>query len=187
MKYYHPVAFLEVYCGENCHSLKFCCYFIHRMCMVGFPLSGFIQVPRIQTNPHFLLSLVHVLQACVQVSGEICTVPLENALYLQSNQNSVTECLASSMGVCSQVLPLCRCLMFLNANDSPGLQTCFIDLWTYAQCAGGPLHEVFLCTCTGSTCIAVIAGVEGVVVLKGVSICAVFVVGAVSGTLLELY
>ena len=48
------------------------------------------------------LSLGHVVQACVQVSGEICTVPLENVLYLQSNQNSVTECLALSMGVCSQ-------------------------------------------------------------------------------------
>ena len=48
------------------------------------------------------LSLVHVLQACVQVSGEICMLPLENVLYLQSNSNSVTECLALSMGVCSQ-------------------------------------------------------------------------------------
>ena len=48
------------------------------------------------------LFLVHVLQACVQVSGEICTVPLENVLYLQSNWNNVTECLALSMGVCSQ-------------------------------------------------------------------------------------
>ena len=28
--------------------------------------------------------------------------PLENVLYLQSNWNIVTECLASSMGVCSQ-------------------------------------------------------------------------------------
>ena len=45
------------------------------------------------------LSLVHVMQACVQVSGEICTGPLENGLYLQSNQNIVTECLALSMGV----------------------------------------------------------------------------------------
>ena len=48
------------------------------------------------------LSSEHVLQACAQASGEICMVPLENVLYLQSNQNSVTECLASSMGVCSQ-------------------------------------------------------------------------------------
>ena len=48
------------------------------------------------------LSLEHVLQACVQVSGEICIIPLENILYLHSNWNNVTECLASSMGVCSQ-------------------------------------------------------------------------------------
>ena len=48
------------------------------------------------------LSLEHVLQAFVQVSGEICTVPLENVLYLQSNWNSVTEYLALSMGVCLQ-------------------------------------------------------------------------------------
>ena len=47
------------------------------------------------------LSLEHVLQACVQVSGEICTGPLENILYLQSNRNNVTECLASSKRVCS--------------------------------------------------------------------------------------
>ena len=47
------------------------------------------------------LSLEHVLQACAQVSGEICMDPLENFLYLQSNQINVTECLASSMGVCS--------------------------------------------------------------------------------------
>ena len=48
-------------------------------------------------------------------------------------------------------------------------------------CAGGPLHEVFVCTCTGSACFAVVAGGKGVVVLKGVSIS-----GAV-GTTLELY
>ena len=41
------------------------------------------------------------MQACAQVSGEICTVPLENILYLQTNWNNVTECLALSMGVCS--------------------------------------------------------------------------------------
>ena len=90
----------------------------------------------------------------------------------------------------TEVLPLCGCLTFLKANDSPGLQTYFIDLRTCAQCAGGPLHEVFLCTCTGSAIfavIAVIAGAEGVVVLKGVSICAVFIVGTVLGTVLGLY
>ena len=86
----------------------------------------------------------------------------------------------------TKVLPLCGCLTFLKANDSPGLQTGIVDLWTYAQCAGGPLREVFLCMCTGSTCFVVVAGVEGVVVLKEVSrcvICAIFIVC----TVLELY
>ena len=81
----------------------------------------------------------------------------------------------------TKVLTLCGCWTFLKANNSTGLQTCFDGLWTCAQCAGGPLHEVFACTCTRSDCFAVIAGVEGVVVLKGV-----FVSGAV-GTVLELY
>ena len=88
----------------------------------------------------------------------------------------------------TEVLPLCRCLTFLKANESPGLKTCFRGLWTCAQCAGGPLHEVFCagsaCTCTESTCfavIALIAGAEGVVVLKGVS------VSGTVGTVLELY
>ena len=88
----------------------------------------------------------------------------------------------------TEVLPLYGCLTFLKANKSPGLRTCFSGLWTYVQCIGGPLHEVF-CTqsaliCAESTCFAVIALVadaEGVVVLKGVSIS-----GAVS-TVLELY
>ena len=83
----------------------------------------------------------------------------------------------------TEVLLLCGCLTFLKAYNSPGLQTCFGGLWTCTQCAGVPLHEVFMCTCTGSTCfavVAVIAGGEGVVGLKGVSICAV-------GTVLELY
>ena len=79
----------------------------------------------------------------------------------------------------TEVFPLCGCLTFLKANDSPGLQTYFGGLWTCAQCAGGPLCEVFMCTCTGSTCFVVIAGAESVVVLKGVSICAVFIVGTV--------
>ena len=127
------------------------------------------------------LSLVHVLLACVQVSNETCTVPLENILYLQSNWNNVTEYLGSLV---TDVLPLCGCWTFLKANDSPGLQTCFVDLWTCVQCAGGSLHEVFLCTCTGSTCIAVIAGVEGVVVLKEVAISGT--VGTVLVTVLEL-
>ena len=58
MKYYHPVAFLEVYNGENSHTLQFCCYFIHRSCMVWLSLQGFIQVPWIQTYPQFLLNCV---------------------------------------------------------------------------------------------------------------------------------
>ena len=85
----------------------------------------------------------------------------------------------------TEVLPFCGCLTFLKANKSAGLQTCFRGLWTCAQCAGGPLHEVFCagssCTCTESTCFAVAAGAEGVVVLKGVSVS-----GAV-GTVLRLY
>ena len=44
----------------------------------------------------------------------------------------------------TKVLPLCRCLTFLKANNSPGLQTGIVDLWKCAQCAGGPLHEVFV-------------------------------------------
>ena len=87
----------------------------------------------------------------------------------------------------TEVLPLCGCLTFLKANDSPGLQTCFGGFWTCAQCAGSPLCEVFTCTCTGSACfavIAVVAGAEGVVVLKGVlfsgTVCTV-------GIVLELY
>ena len=87
----------------------------------------------------------------------------------------------------TEVLPLCGCLTFLMVNESPGLKTCFSSLWTCAQCAGGPLCEVFctgsVCTCTESTCfavIAVIAGAEGVVVLKGVSI------SGTVGTILEL-
>ena len=85
----------------------------------------------------------------------------------------------------TEVPPLCRCWIFLKANMSPGLKTCFGSLWTCAQCAGGPLSEVFcmgsVCTCGESTCFALIAGAEGVVVLKGVSI-----TGAVH-TVLELY
>ena len=91
----------------------------------------------------------------------------------------------------TKVLPLCGCLTFHKANNSPGLQTRIVDLWTCAQCAEGPLSEIFLCTCPGSTCFAVIAvGVEGVVVLKEVSvcaICAIFVVCTILGTVLELY
>ena len=74
----------------------------------------------------------------------------------------------------TEFLPLCGCQTFLKASDSPGLQTCFGSLWTCAQGAGGPLHEVFCagnaCTCTGLACHCVLvvgAGpCEGVVVLK---------------------
>ena len=82
----------------------------------------------------------------------------------------------------SSIVQVCT---FLKANNSPGLRTCFGGLWTCAQCAGGPLHEVFCTgTCTESICctvIAVIAGAEGVVVLKGVSI------SGTVGTVLESY
>ena len=110
------------------------------------------------------LSLEHVLQSCVQVSDEICTVPLEKIIYLQSNQNSVTKCLASSMGVCSLMFFYCvGAGFFLKDNNTPGLKTCFDGLWTCAQFAGGPLSEVFstgsACTYTGSICSAAIAGV----------------------------
>ena len=88
----------------------------------------------------------------------------------------------------TEVLPLCKCWTFLKANNSPGLRNCLSGLWTCAQCAGGPLHEVFctgsVCTCTESTCfavIAIIAGAEGVVVLKGVS------TSGTVGTVLESY
>ena len=76
-----------------------------------------------------------------------------------------------------EVLPLCRCWTLLKANESPGFRTCCGGLWTYAPGAGGPLHEVFCMgsafTCTGFACfadVAVIAGAEGVMVLKGVAI-----------------
>ena len=112
------------------------------------------------------LSMEHVLQACVQFSGEICMVPLENVLCDRMscfiNRSLFTE-----------VLPLCGCWTSLKANESHDLKTCFGSLWTCAQCAGDPLCEVFCigsaCTCTGSTCFAVIAFAEGV------------------GTILELY
>ena len=77
----------------------------------------------------------------------------------------------------TEVLLLCGCWTYLKANKSPGLKTCLGSLWTCAQCAGGPLYEVFCtgsaCTCTESTCFAVIAaiaGAAGVVGLKRVSI-----------------
>ena len=119
------------------------------------------------------LSLVHVLQACVQVSGEICTGPLENVLYLQSNQNNVTECLALSMGVCSQKSFHC-----VGAGLFSRLTILLVLEPVSAACGHvhsvlEALHEVFCtgdaCTCTESTCfavVAVIAGAEGVVVLK---------------------
>ena len=90
----------------------------------------------------------------------------------------------------TKVLPLCWCLTFLKANDSPGLQTRIVDLWTCAQCTGGQFCEVFLCTCTRSTCFVVVAGAEDVVVLKevyGCAICAIFIVCTILGTVLELY
>ena len=77
----------------------------------------------------------------------------------------------------TEVLPLCGCWTFLKVNESLGFRTCCNSLLTCALGVGGPLHEVFCTgsafTCTGFACfadIAVIAGVEGVVVLKGVAI-----------------
>ena len=81
----------------------------------------------------------------------------------------------------TEVLPLCRCWTFLKANESPDLRTCFGGLWTCAQCAGGPLCEVFCTFCIPSACFVVIAGAEGVVVLKGVS------VSGTVGTIHEFY
>ena len=72
----------------------------------------------------------HVLQAYVQVSGEICTVQLEIVLYLQINRNSGTESLASSMGVCSQSYH-CGCA---------GLSLRLPSLWASEPAAAGCGH-----------------------------------------------
>ena len=47
-------------------------------------------------------SLVHVMLACGQVSGETCTDPLGNVLFPQSSRSIVTISLALSVGTCSQ-------------------------------------------------------------------------------------
>ena len=47
-------------------------------------------------------SLVYVMLACGQVSGETCMDPLGNVLSLQSNQSIVTISLALSVGTCSR-------------------------------------------------------------------------------------
>ena len=75
------------------------------------------------------------MQACVQVSDEICTVPLEIILYLQSNWNSVTESLASSMGVC--LLKSCCCM-------GAGLSLKLTNLWASepVAVACGHVHRV---------------------------------------------
>ena len=92
------------------------------------------------------------------------------------------------MGVCSQKSFHIVGAGLFSRLTSLWFETCFGSLWTCAQCARGPFCEVFctgsVCTYTESTCFAVVAfaaGVEGVMVLKGVSIS-----GAV-GTVLELY
>ena len=77
----------------------------------------------------------------------------------------------------TEVLPLCGCLTFLKANNSPGLQTRTVGWWTCIQCSRSALHEVSGCTCTGLTCFIVIlpvVSVEGVVVQKEVTGCAMF-------------
>ena len=47
-------------------------------------------------------SVVHVLLASGQGSGETCMDPLRNVLSLQSNRSIVTISLDLSMGICSQ-------------------------------------------------------------------------------------
>ena len=99
----------------------------------------------------------------------------ENILYFQSNQNSVTECLALSMGVCSQKSFHCA---------GAGLFSRLMSFWV-SEPEVAPwrhVHKVLEVhsmkhfawevhfTCTGSACfvVAVIdTGLEGVVVLKG--------------------
>ena len=50
--------------------------------------------------------------------------PLENVLYLQSNLEYCERMSCFVNGsLFTEVLPLCGCLTFLKANDSPGLQT----------------------------------------------------------------
>ena len=77
----------------------------------------------------------------------------------------------------TEVLPLCGCLTFLKANDSPGLQTWTVGWWTCIQCPSSALHEVSGGTCTGLAYFVVVlpvVAVEGVVVLKEVTNCAMF-------------
>ena len=230
MKYYHPVAFLEVYNGENSHTLKFCCYFIHRSGMVWFPFQGFIQVPWIQTYPQFLLNCViwWMVIASVLFYNYIRVYPV-SMFFTSSSIPCFTRDLISSLkadsrwigtflGAChaglysglrwnlygspgkcpipskqpeycdrmscfvngnlfTEVLPLCGCLNFLEANNSLSLQTWTVGWWTCIQCSRSALHEVSACTCTGLTFSVVILpviAVEGVMVLKEVTNCTMF-------------
>ena len=75
-------------------------------------------------------SLVHVMLACGQVSGETCTDPLGNILFLQSNRSIVTISLALSVGTCSQKSYHCV---------GAGL---FLRLGFLPACAPGPWLEL---------------------------------------------
>ena len=75
------------------------------------------------------------MQACVKVSDETCMGPLRNVLYLQSNWNSVTECLASSTGVCSQ-----KSFHYAGARLSSRLMILLLREHVSASC--GHVHSV---------------------------------------------
>ena len=64
------------------------------------------------------------MQACVQVSGEICAVPLEIVLYFQSNQSNVTESVALSMGV-SSLKSYCCGMTVIGICDYKSVQVLF--------------------------------------------------------------
>ena len=128
------------------------------------------------------LSWEHVLLACVQVSAEICMVPQENILYLQRNRNSVTECLASSMGVCSQKSFHC-----VGAGLFSRLMSLLVCKPVLAAC--GHVHSVLevhlmkyfaLEVCVHGLNLPALLSLL-LVVLKGVSI------SGTVGTILELY
>ena len=72
-------------------------------------------------------SLVHVMLACGQVSGETCTDPLGNVLFPQRNWNIVTMSPALSMGTCSRKSFHCvGAGLFLKLVF---LQACIPDSW----------------------------------------------------------
>ena len=232
----HPVAFLEVYYGENCHTLKFCCYFIHRTCMVRFlSKASFKSLGSKHVLSFFLIVWfgegwlpVSFSTIMYEFTQSVCS--LTSSRIPSFTRDSISSLKAASrwigtfLGAChaglcpglrwnlhgspekypipskqpeycdqmscfinwslfTEVLPLCWCLTFLKANNSPGLQTWIVELWTCAQCASGALCKVSWCTCTGLTCfvviVSVIADAEDVVVLKEATGCAICVVCAI--------